>query len=69
MEQKTLDVQGMSCGHCKMSVEGALNELDGVSAAEVNLESGKVDVTFDESKVNVDAMKEAVEDQGYDVSA
>ncbi|UJL46656.1 copper chaperone CopZ [Virgibacillus sp. NKC19-16] len=69
MEQKTLDVQGMSCGHCKMSVEGALNELDGVSAAEVNLDSGKVDVTYDESKVNVDAMKEAVEDQGYDVSA
>ncbi|GLO65070.1 copper chaperone CopZ [Oceanobacillus kimchii] len=69
MEQKTLDVQGMTCGHCKMSVEGALNELDGVSAAEVNLKSGKVDVTFDESKVNVDAMREAVEDQGYDVSA
>ncbi|MFD1363233.1 copper chaperone CopZ [Lentibacillus salinarum] len=67
--EKTLNVQGMSCGHCKMSVEGVLNELDGVSAAEVNLEAGKVDVTFDESKVNVDAMKEAVEDQGYDVSA
>ncbi|WP_200416446.1 copper chaperone CopZ [Virgibacillus salexigens] len=68
MGQKTLDVQGMTCGHCKMSVEGALSELEGVSAAEVNLKSGKVDVTFDESKVNVDAMKEAVEDQGYDVS-
>ncbi|GGK02042.1 copper chaperone CopZ [Lentibacillus kapialis] len=67
--EKTLNVQGMSCGHCKMSVEGALNELEGVSAAEVNLEAGKVGVTFDESKVNVDAMKEAVEDQGYDVSA
>lgn len=67
--EKTLNVQGMTCGHCKMSVEGALNELDGVSAAEVNLESGKVDVTFDEAKVNVDAMKEAVEEQGYDVSA
>ncbi|WP_100013008.1 copper chaperone CopZ [Lentibacillus sediminis] len=68
MEQ-TLNVQGMSCGHCKMSVEGALNELDGVSAAEVNLDAGKVDVTYDESKVNVEAMKEAVEEQGYDVSA
>jgi len=69
MEQKTLDVQGMSCGHCKMSVEGALKELDGVSAAEVRLEAGIVDVTFDESKVNVEIMKEAIEDQGYDVSA
>ncbi|WP_068677446.1 copper chaperone CopZ [Oceanobacillus sp. Castelsardo] len=65
--EKTLNVQGMSCGHCKMSVEGALKKLDGVSAAEVNLEAAKVDVTFDESKVNVDAMKEAIEEQGYDV--
>ncbi|WP_202077601.1 copper chaperone CopZ [Caldalkalibacillus salinus] len=67
--EKTLNVQGMTCGHCKMSVEGALKELDGVSLAEVNLEAGNVDVTFDESKVNVDAMKEAIEEQGFDVEA
>ncbi|WP_058305692.1 copper chaperone CopZ [Gracilibacillus massiliensis] len=67
--EKTINVQGMTCGHCKMSVEGALKELDGVSSAQVNLEAGSVDVTFEESKVNVDAMKEAIEDQGYDVEA
>jgi copper chaperone len=67
--EKTLNVQGMSCGHCKMSVEGALKNLDGVSAAEVNLEAGKVDVTYDDTKVTFDAMKEAIEDQGYDVEA
>ncbi|MFZ3578302.1 copper chaperone CopZ [Virgibacillus sp. DJP39] len=67
--EKTLNVQGMTCGHCKMSVEGALKKIDGVTAAEVNLEANSVDVTFDESKVNVDAMKEAIEDQGYDVNA
>lgn len=44
--EKTLIVQGMTCGHCKMSVEGALKEIDGVSAAEVNLEAGSVDVTM-----------------------
>lgn len=69
MQTKTLDVQGMTCGHCKMSVEGALEKLDGVTAAEVDLGSGKVDVTYDESKVSLENMKEAVEDQGYDVSA
>ncbi|MFS0615808.1 copper chaperone CopZ [Lederbergia ruris] len=66
--EKTLNVQGMTCGHCKMSVESALKKLDGVSAAEVHLETGKVDVTFDEAKVNVDAMKEAIEEQGYDIA-
>jgi copper chaperone len=67
MEKHTLNVQGMTCGHCKMSVEGALNELDGVENTEVNLDTGKVDVSFEPEKVNVAAMKEAVEDQGYDV--
>ncbi|WP_407268244.1 copper chaperone CopZ [Radiobacillus sp. PE A8.2] len=67
--EKTLHVQGMTCGHCKSSVEGALKELNGVSAAEVNLEAGSVDVTFDEAKVTVEVMKEAIEEQGYDVGA
>lgn len=66
--KETLNVQGMTCSHCKMSVENALNKLDGVTAAEVNLDAGQVDVTFDESKVNVAAMKEAIEDQGYDIA-
>lgn len=69
MEKKTIGVQGMSCGHCKMAVEGALKKLDGVSSAEANVEAGKVDVTFDASKVTFDAMKEAIEEQGYDVQA
>lgn len=67
MQNQTLEVKGMTCGHCKMSVEGALKELDGVTNSEVNLETGKVEVTYDESKVSVDAMKDAVEEQGYDV--
>ncbi|MEW9676705.1 copper chaperone CopZ [Lentibacillus sp. L22] len=67
--KKTLNVQGMSCGHCNMSVEGAVHKLAGVSAAEVNLEAGSVDVVFDDSSVNVDAMKEVIEEQGYDVVA
>ena len=66
--EKTLNVQGMSCGHCKMSVEGALKELDGVKNAEADVATGKVQVTFDEAKVNEQALKDAIEDQGYDVN-
>lgn len=68
MQTKTLDVRGMTCGHCKISVEGALKGLEGVSAAEVDLNSGKVEVSYDESKVSSENMKEAVEEQGYDVA-
>ena len=68
MQTTTLDVRGMSCGHCKMSVEGALKKLAGVSEVHVNLETGNVEVTYDEGKVTLEAMRQAVEDQGYDVA-
>jgi copper chaperone len=67
MQTITLDVKGMTCGHCKMAVNGALSNLDGVLKVDVNLETGKVNVEFDSSKVSLEQMKEAVEDQGYDV--
>lgn len=65
--QVTLQVQGMSCNHCKQSVTDALSNLNGVSSVNVDLETGKVDVTYDENTVTLDQMREAVEDQGYEV--
>ncbi|MGY0693941.1 copper chaperone CopZ [Virgibacillus sp. FSP13] len=69
MQKLTLNVKGMTCGHCKSSVEGALGELGGVTNVEVDLATGKVDVTYDDAKVTTQDMQEAVEDQGYDVVA
>jgi copper chaperone len=65
MENVVLQVEGMSCGHCVNSVEGALKNLG--TAAKVDLASNSVSVDFDESKVTLAAIKEAIEDQGYDV--
>lgn len=69
MEQTQLNVEGMSCDHCKMAVTNALEELDGVKSVEVSVEKGKADVAYDAAQVNVDQMKEAIEEQGYDVVA
>lgn len=65
MKNVTLNVQGMSCQHCVNSIEGALKEI-GVSG-KVNLKGESVDVSFDEQKVSLDQIKEAIEEQGYDV--
>lgn len=65
MQNVTLKVEGMSCGHCVKSVEGALKEIG--AAGKVNLEAKTVQVEFDENKVSVDAIKEAIEEQGYDI--
>jgi copper chaperone len=67
MEKVTLNVSGMSCGHCEKAVKGALLEVEGVTNVVVHLTEGKVDVEFEASKVNVDKLKEAIEEQGYDV--
>ncbi|MFC5704286.1 copper ion binding protein [Cohnella faecalis] len=65
MKNVTLKVEGMSCNHCVNSVEGTLKTLG--AQGKVNLPSGTVDVAFDDSRLTIDQIKEAIEEQGYDV--
>lgn len=67
--QTTLDVRGMTCGHCEKAVKEALEQLEGLQGMEVNIGTGKVDVTYDDAQVTVKDMREAIEEQGYDVVA
>ncbi|MCE5090307.1 copper chaperone CopZ [Staphylococcus devriesei] len=67
MINETIKVDGMSCDHCRNAIESALAKLNGVTTAEVNLEKSEVRVDYDENRVSVDQMKQAIEDQGYDV--
>ncbi|MEW5592844.1 copper chaperone CopZ [Peribacillus frigoritolerans] len=67
MENVTLNVSGMSCGHCVNAVEGNVGKLAGVESVEVHLDAGKVDVAFDKEKVSLEKIKETIGDQGYDV--
>lgn len=65
MEKQVLHVNGMSCNHCKMSIEKALKEI-GVDGA-VNLSEKTVTVSYDAGKAEMSKIREAIEDQGYDV--
>lgn len=67
MKNVTLNVKGMSCGHCVKSVEQSVGALDGVEQVTVNLEAGKVNVAYNNQKVSLAKIKEAIDDQGYDV--
>lgn len=66
-ETKILNVEGMSCSHCENAVKKAVGALCGVDGVEVDLKGKKVTVQFDPGKVTAGAIKEAIEDQGYDV--
>lgn len=64
METK-ISVEGMTCQHCKMTVENALKTLAGVKDAVVNLEEKSVVVSYEDGKVNLDSMRNAITESGY----
>lgn len=67
MEQAKLKVLGMSCGHCKNAVEKAVAALPGVASVTVNLGEKEVEVEFDPGVVGIDAIKDVIDDAGYEV--
>ena len=61
---KTLKIEGMTCGHCKMKVENTLNDLNQVDSAEVDLIDGSCEVEMN-SDINSDELKKIIADAGY----
>jgi copper chaperone len=68
METIVLKVSGMSCGGCVKSVTKVLTELPGVSKAEVQLSPGEARVEYDPAAVTREAMKQAIDDAGFEAS-
>jgi copper chaperone len=67
MATATITVKGMTCSGCVNSVTKALKSVDGVQEANVDLQGQKATVTFNDTVTSVQALKQAVEDAGYDV--
>ncbi|TSB45965.1 copper chaperone CopZ [Alkalicoccobacillus porphyridii] len=68
MKSITLNVKGMSCGHCVQAIEGAVGELEGVEEVKVSLEEASVKISFDENVTGQAKIEEVIDDQGYDVA-
>lgn len=62
----TLTVEGMSCEHCEQTVEDALEDVGGVTAADADREREAASV---EGDADPDSLVAAVEEAGYDASA
>lgn len=69
MATKVLKIDGMSCDHCKKAVTDALKGLAGVESVDVDLKAGEATVSYDPQKASEAAMREAVEEAGYEVIA
>src|SRR3954464_1324958 len=64
----TLDIGGMTCASCVGRVERALNRVDGVAAAEVNLATEVATVRFDAARVGLEDLTAGVTRAGYTAS-
>ncbi|KQW47309.1 hypothetical protein ASC77_12600 [Nocardioides sp. Root1257] len=63
----TVNVTGMTCGHCASSVTTELRQLDGVTDVIVNLENGAVAITST-APLDDHAITGAVEEAGYAIA-
>jgi copper chaperone len=68
METTTIAVSGMTCMGCVASVKRVLGGLNGVSSAEVTLNPAQATVAYDSGKVDLQSIKSAISDAGYDVA-
>ena len=69
MARTTLNVTGMTCNHCVHAVKTALEGVDGVRSARVDLDAGTALVDYDDSVAELQAMGTAVAEAGYQAEA
>jgi Cu+-exporting ATPase len=67
MTKEILTITGMHCASCANAVEKSISKLEGVTSASVNIATEKLTVEFDEKKMNIDTIKNAVVNAGYGV--
>lgn len=68
MQHLRLKVEGMTCMGCVNSVKRLLSALDGVEQVDVDLSQGLVQVSYDPSRIQPEAMQLAIEGGGYRVT-
>jgi copper chaperone len=67
MHEVTLQAPEIHCDHCKMSIEGAVGALEGVESVDVAIADATVRVWYDDTRIELGSIKEAIEEQGYAV--
>ncbi len=69
MKTNTYKISGMSCAACSASVNKVVSRLEGVTACDVNLLTGKMTVTFDEARTAKEDIFKAVGKAGFGITA
>lgn len=65
MKETNLKIEGMHCAGCSTRLDRVLNNLEGVETAKVSLEEKRATIKYDETKISLESIKEAIEDAGF----
>jgi copper chaperone len=60
-----LKINGMHCKSCEMLIADALE--DNNVKSNINSETGIAEITFDESKINLEKIKKIIEKEGFTI--
>ena len=68
-EQKNvvINISGMSCNHCAQRVEDNLNKVPGVVEAKVSFNEKKAIIKYSAGQVDLEKLKDAIKNTGYEV--
>lgn len=69
MVTTVLNVPDISCEHCERAITNALTPVEGVKSVAVDIPARQVRVQYDEAAVDVDRMKEILEEEDYPVAS
>ncbi|MBV51336.1 MAG: hypothetical protein CMH77_02340 [Nitrospinae bacterium] len=67
MTNLTMNVEGMTCGHCAQTVKDAVTGLSGINRVDVDLEKKLVTVEFDEVLGKVESITDKIVEVGFEV--
>ncbi len=65
MSHKTINVPNISCGHCVMTIERELGELDGVTAVKADAATKQVSVEWSEDETDFGAVLDLLDEIGF----
>lgn len=69
MKSATIQLEALTCPSCMQKIEGAVKSLDGIDqdTLKVLFNSSKVKLNFDEEKISIDDIENAITKIGYEV--
>jgi copper chaperone len=69
MSKVTLNVPDISCEHCERTISNTLQPVEGVRSVSVDIPTKRVRVDYDEAQVDVEKMKELLQEEDYPVES